>query len=291
MANVELTLSQARQNASCFLYIFAVKEYLVQIPLKYRTIIYKKQLNQRILLRLSAKKFLGSDEKYTEYEEVIYNAFIDQYGMEPIEALIRLANGENVAGKNWSEGVFGVGGTQTNFKGSDITVNPTTGYMQRDGKNLPVYDTIYAQNADGTEGVAFQQFYYDEATGKRYMSECGKDGKWYAASYQDADGTKFSAKGKVISDSESGSIWQSVNFSWDDFKSWIDKFVNWLLLLFNLPSFEDTNIEKLTPENTLMNQKQDGFVQEAGFGEGAMILLALAAGGALLATSGKKKSK
>jgi hypothetical protein len=106
--------------------------------------------------------------------------------------------------------------------------------------------------------------------------------KYYAKSYADGQYTYSARNGSEISASQSGDIWGAVLLS-------LEQFMNWLLSLF---TGNTTNKEMINANNTLPNQKADGFVQEAGMGEAGMILLALAAGGALLAGGVKgKKNK
>lgn len=271
----KLTIDQAKANASMFMYIFAPDEFLNAIPRKYANIIRGKAANQTKILMLSAKDYGNT---YEEYTDAVRAGFIEQYDMTPIDALIVLAQGGTVAGKNWKEGVFGVGALNKSFKGTDITVNPDNGYMLRDGKYLPVYDTIYA-DVNG-KSVAYQLYYYDETTGKRYMSQYNKTlKKYYAQSYSDKDGTMYSASGKTLNGSDAGSIWETVLLC-------LQQFVDWIISIFGT----NNNTEMISAENTLPNQKTDGFVYESGFSEAAMILLALVAGGAIL-SGGIKKSK
>ena len=143
------------------MYIWASKSFLNAIDAKHATIIRGKQLNQRKLIQLSAKHY-GTKE--ADYLEAIRKAFIDAYGMNPAKALEQLALGKTVAGKNWKEGVYGIGSLSSKFYGTDITVNPTNGYMMRNGSYLPVYDTIYSEVKG--RSIAYQLFYYDAETGR-----------------------------------------------------------------------------------------------------------------------------
>ena len=272
----ELTIDQAKEQPANFMYIFASDEFLNAISPKYKNVIVGKAANQRKLLMLSAKKYLGDENLWVKYSDAIRQGFMNIYGITPAEALVDLALGKTVAGKNWKEGVFGVGALKiTKFKGTDISVNKSNGYMVRDGKLLPVYDTVY------NDSGAYQQFYYDEASGKTYMSQ-KIDGKWYAASYSDKDGQTFSASGIGLSSADQASIWEAVIMN-------IGKFLEWLISLFS-----GGKTEMINEENTLPNQKTDGFVYQSGLGEAGAVMLLLAAGGALMASGalgGKRKSK
>lgn len=274
---VELTINEAKQSPVNFLYCWVNDEFLAAIPSKYANIIAVKRANQRKLLMLSAKKYLGSADRWTEYTDAIRSSFIDAFGMTPVEALVKLAQGQSVAGKNWKEGVFGVGAIKTTkFKGTDITVNKTNGYMQQNGKYLPVYDTVY-----GEDGNPYQQFYYDETTGKTYMSQLAKNGKWYASAVSDNRGVATSEEtGSVLKASDSATVWETVILK-------MSEFLEWLINLFSGSSSEK---ETLQPSNTLPSQTEDGFATEqAGFGEIAALALVAVAGGMLLLGDNKKK--
>ena len=275
----ELTVSEASRQPVNFLYIFAEESFLKQLRSDHAKVIRQKRLNQMYLLDLSAKKYSTT---YDEYRTAIKNAFTAAFNMTPAQALIKLAKGETVCGKNWKEGVYGIGSLNKSFKDTDISVDSKTGYMMRDGKYLPVYDTVYSNEGTSKE-KAYQQFYYDESTGRTYMSQYNKTLKrWYAQSYSDKDGIEYSANNKQkLSAEDSATVWQGVVFS-------IQNFLEWLLSLFS------TGKTTITEKNTLPDQKADGFVYQSGFGEAGTIVLALVAGGLLLGgglKTGKKKGK
>ena len=276
---MELTIEQAKRKPANFLYIFADDVFLSKIKNRYSKVIRGKRDNQNKVLMLSAEKYGGT---YDQYRNAISGAFVNIYGISPEQALMRLAEGKDVAGKNWKAGVFGVGATPSStFTGTKITVNETNGYMMIDGKYLPVYDTVYKTNADGTEGDAFQQTYIDKATGNTYMSQYDEaTKKWYAASISDANGNVTSATGATMSASEQATMWGAILLN-------IENFINWLISLFG------TGTKTINETNTLPNQVADGFVHENNTTEAGGILLALAAGGLLLGGGlfGKNKKK
>lgn len=273
----ELTIDQVRANAANFMYIFAPDAFLKAIPSKYAKIIRMKAANQKLLLQRSAEKY-GST--LSAMESAAREGFIAQYGVTPIDALVTLANGGSVAGKNWKEGVFGIGALSNKFSGAtvndqEVTVNSSNGHIYVGNTDITDESKTVYQNI-GDSAVAYQLFSKDDVL--TFMSQYNKTtGKYYAQSYVDANGTKHNASGSTISNSESGSVWENIIFS-------IQTFIDWLLSLFGYNSSNTLN-----EENTLPNQKTDGFVYESGFGEAGAILLALAAGGALLALGGKGK--
>lgn len=283
---IELTIEQVKKHPASFLYVFADEQgFLQKINKKYATIIRGKKANQMKVLALSAEKY---GKTYSEYADAVKTGFEEIYGMRPTQALVTLAEGGEVAGKNWSEGVFGVGSLSNKFKGTDITVDPKTGYMQRNGKLLPAYDTNYT-DVNG-KSVAYQIFYYDEASGNTYMSQYNKTlKKYYAQSYSNTEGQSFAAlSGLAIGASDGASLWGNITLG----VNWFSNILKWILSIFgiNLPSI-DSSVTTINEDNTLPDQKADGFVYESGFGEAGGIVLALVLGGTLLAGGFKNTKK
>lgn len=289
---IELTKEQACKNPECFLYIWANDDFLNAIDPKYAKIIFGKRANQRWLLKLSAEKFLGSMDKVGEYYEAIRQAFIYMYGMTPAAALDTLASGGEVAGKNWSEGVYGIGALRTDFNGfavedKPITVDTATGHIYWGTEDI----TDESKTVKGTVGkntINIQYFSKDIGTGYIFMSQYNKlQKKYYAASYADGQYTYSAKNGKEINASDSSNIWGNIELNWD----WIKNIINWILSIFGIspiPS-EDGASSTLTASNTLPNQKTDGFVSKAGTSEtGVLLLCAAAAGYLLMGKKGKK---
>lgn len=276
---IELTIEQAKRFPANFMYIWASDQFLAAIERKHAIEIKRKQLNQRLLLQRSAEKFNTTKEAY---EKAIYEEFKAQFNMTPAEALIKLAQGEKVCGKDWEAGVYGVGAIRsTKFK-DGYSVGKENGTIIDSAGNLCATDNIIY----GDDGQPFQITSYDNITGITYVSEKGKNGKWFAKSYSDADGNMFNANGKSITGSDAGSVWETVELSFD----WVQKIIDWILSLFGVKA--DKEVEQLNAENTLPDQKKDGFVYESGIGEAGGIMLLLAAGGAIMASGalgGKKK--
>ena len=281
---LELTIQEACKNPQNFMYIWAdEKAFLQYIKPEWATVIRTKKANQIKLLKLSAEKYRKS---YEEYTNAIREAFIATYDMTPANALIVLAKGGQVAGKDWEAGTFGIGELYPdNFNGmtlndQPIKVNPENGHILIGAQDITDSSkTVYA-NVKG-QTIPYQLFGTDGQY--IFMSQYNKTKKkYYAKSYADGQYTYSARNGSEINASQSGDIWGAVLLS-------LEQFLNWLLSLF---TGNTTNKEMINAENTLPNQQADGFVQEAGMGEAGMILLALAAGGALLAggVKGKKKS-
>ena len=284
----ELTLDQARKHADCFIYIFASDAYLKEISKKYAAVIRTKRANQRKLLTLSAQEFLNSnaqygDKYYNQYVTAVYDGFVEIYNMKPLEALVKLALGEEVTGKNWSEGVYGVGAVHAaTFYGTNITVNATNGHITKDGVDYTDESKTVYKEIKGT-AVPYQLFaVINDVT---YMSQYNKTyKKYYAQTYSSNSGTYSAKNGTTVSATDSASLFSNVQLGAWDFLEWIKS----LLSFFGI-NFGSSTTETITESNTLPNQQADGYVQESGLSEAAAIALLAVAGGTLLAGGFFKK--
>lgn len=297
MAKLELTLDEARKNCSSFLYIFASDKYLSYINSKYATVIKGKRANQRKLLTLSAQAYISKDavyggSEYKQYVEAVQKGFVETYGMEPTDALIKLALGETVAGKNWAEGVYGTSGIgkAATFYGTNVSVDPSTGHIFKDGtdytdESKTVYKEIKKQ------AVPYQLFAnIGEVT---YMSQYNKTyKKYYAQSYSNAEGSFNASNGKVQSSTDAGTLFENVQLKTWDFLNFLKEILAFfgISVDFGSSSSSNTNTETISANNTLPNQQADGYVQNAGIGDGvaAALLIAVAAGTLFV---GRKKNR
>ena len=274
----ELTISQACEHPADFMYIWASDDkFLRYIPQNYATIIKGKRANQRKILALSAEKY-GTTQ--AAYEQAIYDAFIETYDHTPAEALVILAQGGSIAGKNWSEGVFGIGAVQSFSNNPNILVDAKTGHIYNGGTDITdTSKTVYST----VKGSVFPIQYVAQLDGVTYMSNYNKTLKKYSSyTWSNADGTFNAKSGATFSSSQSSDIWGMIIAS-------IEKFINWLLQLFT-----GSSVETISAENTLPSQTADGFASADGgngIAEASGILLALAAGGALIASGGIKLGK
>lgn len=292
---LELKLEEVRKHPADFMYVFATDEFLNLIPQKYANIIRGKKLNQKKLLVLSADEYLGSIDRYPEYVQAVREGFEEIYGMSPAQALEKLALGQEVAGKNWSEGVYGIGKLHpTTFggvtiDGQEVTVDKTTGHIFVGTTDIT--DTSKTQYGYVKKQVWPVSLFSYEKENTIFETAYYKTGKYYYASRYSVDGvTKSARSGSAVSASEAASVWSNIQLGFTDFVSWIKSLLE--MIGIKLPSIEiGKDIETINADNTLPNQKTDGFVTEAGIGEAGAILLALAGGGLLLANAKKKKSK
>lgn len=289
---IELTINEACQHPECFLYVWASDNFLNAIKPEYASIIRVKRANESKVLMLSAKKYLGDYQRWTEYRDSIKKAFIEIYDVDPLKALIILAQGGSVAGKNWAEGVFGVGSLTSSFKqqidGKTVTVDKSSGHLLLGGTDITDPDTAVMAEVGG-KTVAYQ-YYSKNVSGYVFGSIYNKTlKKYYADCYSDAEGKVYTPAGKEKSSADSGSIWGNINLSWD----WIRNILNWILSLFGIPTLPEAegSSTTLSATNTLPNQTTDGFVsKQSGLGT-AGILLVAAAAGTLLMSKGKGKKK
>lgn len=289
----ELTLDQARQNSASFLYVFASDNYLKYIPAKYAKIIRGKRNNQIKLLKLSADEYLKDITRWQEYVTAVQEGFIATYGISPTDALVKLALGETVAGKNWSEGVYGVGVVNpTSFSGTNITVNTENGHITKDGVDYTdETKTVYKEFGGKIGTIPFQLFAtIDDVT---YMSEYKRaNKKYYAKSYSNASGSYSAKNGSAISTADAGSVFENIQLGTWDFLD----FLKQLLAFFGInygSSSETKEVELINDANTLPNQQTDGYVQTDTQLNASAIMAAVAAGaliiGKLMPNRGKKK--
>ena len=150
----ELTIEQAQKSPAAFMYVWASDKFLARLSKKYASIIRMKRANQIKLLKLSAEKYLRDVNKVDQYYSAIKSSFVNMYGMRPIDALVILAQGGTVAGKNWKKGIFGIGSARTNttfngveINGQAVTCDPNTGQIFLGGKNITdnnstTFDTV-----------------------------------------------------------------------------------------------------------------------------------------------------
>lgn len=277
---VELTIEQAKKAPANFMYVWADEaKFLSKLDKKTASIIRAKKANQRKVLSLSAEKYKTTVQAYTD---AIRSAFIDYYGTTPAQALVTLANGGEVAGKNWSKGVYGIGAVKRSnfYQNGNVTVDEKTGHIYNNGVDVTsASGVVYGK----VKGKAFPISYSAEIDGYTYTSQYSKTAKkYYAGSYSTADGVKQNADGASITASDSASVWESIILS-------LNQFMQWIISLF-----AGKTVETINDANTLPSQS-DGFVSTGGgMSQANMLLVAAVAVGALLfggkKNGGKKKS-
>lgn len=276
------TLASILQCPIDFLYLWASADFISQLGSKAR-IIREKQYNQYQALwktmveNVKAGSAAEYQEVYQSWLKQIGQAIQDTYGMSPSTILQKLAMGEEVLGKNWKQGVYGIGDTQapsvlTSFaQNSAVTVDTTTGKISVSGQEVeqtPIY---------GDGGVVTGYSYYDKVNNRQYQSGVNAAGEYGAVCYSSPDGVQSAAGGNF--DPSQGSFWQNAN----NYMPLVDKLVNWIMSLVD--SFTG-NRTVLTPE-TVAPSQVEWVEQESG--NGGLIAGGLALAGIAFLTMDKPK--
>lgn len=255
----KLTKQDAINFPANFLYVWASESFLQQIDSRSAKIIRGKQANQKKLLYILADDKAGEFTKYNALLKQVGDSFANQYGMSPKQALVTLAEGGEVADKNWKEGVYGIGATgRSNFaNNTNITVDPESGVIMLNGvaqSCTPVYGKngqVTNQNAiiDGTTYSSF----YDKSTKRFYAYEyCPGDGS----------GTRYDAGGeKILVGHMTNSMWQDILSITSTFGDWILQFLQGIMTLFAGVQVTSTSptAAPIAAENTTPRQS-DGFI-------------------------------
>ena len=265
MANLQTYLQQP-QN---FLYIYASDSFIKKLGSTAAYVISRKKANQKKLLTVAA----GGTDNYNPAFTQMAQAFKNMFGMSPQEALITLAQGGEVAGKNWSKGIYGVGKPiYVNFSGqgvnSNVAINENGQFIDKStGRALTT--EIVSYDRKGNVNCAR----YTDPSGNIYTANWTKKTGWAAGQCAVKNGGIFNADGSVGTPADSANIWESVIVS-------VQKIVEWLISLFNANN--NAQETPITPANTQPSQG-DGWRQEAGVSP--WIIVAVAAG-TLLASGG-----
>ena len=180
-------------------------------------------------------------ELYQQWTSEIASAIKDTYGYTPGEILVRLAMGQEVAGKNFKNGVYGVGNTPTTsfVQNSSVQVNPLTGVVMQNGLPMQNQTAVY-----GHDGSVIG--YSTQVGGEQYQSYF-VGGKYNALSFSNSDGVQYANGGAF--DASNASFWQNAN----NYMPIINSVLSWLTSIVN--SFFP-NRTVLTPENTVPVQTE-----------------------------------
>lgn len=210
-----------------WIYLFASDSFIARLSGEYRSTVYKKNVLQRKYVNTCA---VDSNEKFEDWRAKIGDSFKNIYGITPQEALNRLASGENVAGKNWKEGVYGIGKLYEAFsQNSTITVNADTGKLMQGGSELSGQTAVYSGNGKVVG-------YTVNIGGANYQS-MKSGGQYYAGTYSTQEGA-FNADGSIYQPQTSQSIFQSMT-AW---MPMIQQFVQWIMSLFNFQAIQPRQV-------------------------------------------------
>lgn len=270
------TLADIKKCPIDYLYLWASDEFISQLGSKGKIIKKKRYYQYQTLYKAvveNVKKDSAIDSTYDQVTKEIAELIKDTYGLTPGEILVKLAMGEQVAGKDFKNGVFGVGATNsTSFGGTGVTVDSVTGNLMKSGQvlfdfadaDMDNFTFIYGQ--DGRVSG-----YSTIVNGTQYQVgvSYGDDGTvlgFSPASYSDSNGV-YNPDGSSFN-SKTGSFWQNAN----NYIPMINKILDWISSIVN--SFFP-NRTYLTTENTVPLQTE--WVEESD-NTGLLI-----AGGAILA--------
>lgn len=272
------TLQSILKCPTDFLYLWASDGFIAQLGSKSKIIKQKKYYQYQSLWKVMVENTNSNNqielqEVYKSWTDKIAAAIKDIYGMTPAQILEKLAMGQEVAGKNFKKGVYGVGNTPTTsfVQNSNYEVNPTTGQIMAGGGEIgnptPVYD------ANGNVGG------YSYQVGNMQFQSAYQDGQFVALSYSNADGVQ-DANGNSFKASNA-SFWQNAN----NYMPIVNAVLSWITSIVN-SYFPNRTV--LTPENTVPVQTE--WVEQES-NTGGLIAGGAALVGASLLAMGKRKNK
>lgn len=240
------TLSDIKKCPIDYLYLWASDEFISKLGSKAR-IIKQKKYNQyqslwkTVVMNNESASADELQELYQQWTSEIASAIKDTYGYTPGEILVRLAMGQEVVGKDFKNGVYGVGNTpSTSFiQNSSVQVNPVTGVVMQNGLPMQNQTAVY-----GHDGSVIG--YSTQVGGEQYQSYF-VGGQYNALSFSNSAGVQ-DANGGVFSASNA-SFWQNAN----NYMPIITSVLSWITSIVN--SFFP-NRTVLTPENTVPVQTE-----------------------------------
>lgn len=263
------TLQTILQCPTDFLYLWASDGFISQLGSKSK-IVKEKKYNQYQTLwktmveNTNAKSQEELQEVYKSWTNQIASAIKDIYGLTPAQILEKLAMGEEVLGRNWDKGVYGIGaGMQLTFDQTPgVGVDYASGKITYQGVELENQTPIYGADGNVTG--------YSAMYGANQYQSYGYNGAYGAYSYSTPDGVIQNPTGNSLSASGS-SFWQnSANYM-----PIIERLLDWIMSFFG-GSLQGRTV--LTQQNTA--PKQTEWVSEesdnGGLLAGGLVLGALA---------------
>ena len=257
------------ENPANFLYIFAGDSFIAKLGRTASYVISKKKANQKKLLNTAA---VDAGISYNAAMNKIAEAFKNYYGMTPANALITLANGGEVAGKNWKAGVYGISGKEVlvNYSApganSNVAIDANGQFINK-STGAALTTEIVSYGISGKPNCVR----YTDASGNTYTANYTKRNGWAAGKFNNKEtGNTYTADGQIASAADSASIWESLALNFQ-------KLIEWLISLFNATN--NSNETAITAAATQPSQ-EDGWVYNAGVSP--WILVAVAAGTLLM---------
>lgn len=244
------TLASIKKCPIDFLYLWASDGFISQLGSK-ASIIRQKKYYQYQLLWKTMVENSGSRtpeeyrEIYSQWTNEIAKEIQNIYGITPAEILNKLALGQEVAGKDWSAGVYGIGDAEepsTVFKSnSNIFVDPTSGVIKdKNGKAIKKQTAIYGADGSITGYSAVKN-------GVQYQSY-QQGGMFGAYTYSNSEEIRLANGGEY--NSAKGTFWQNA----ENYIPMIESVVTWLTSLISELLTGDRTY--LTTENTVPKQKE-----------------------------------
>lgn len=271
------TLESILQCPIDFIYLWASDGFIAQLGSKAKIIKQKKYNQYQTLWKTMVENTKASSqaeymEVYNDWLAKISTAINNTYGMTPAVILQKLAMGEDVLGKNWKQGVYGIGEVQSTFSQNNaVTVEGSTGKIMVNGVAADGQVPIYGEN-----GVVTGYSYYDKTANAQFQSGVNANGQYGAACYSNESGVQ-SANGGAF-DQSTGSFWSNAA----NYIPLIQRVIEWLVSLFGAG---DRVV--LTRQNTVPEQTE--WVEENN-GNGGLIAGGLALVGLALITMEKPKN-
>ena len=267
-SQAQKALNQFLETPADFIYLFATNSFISKLSGVYQTTVYRKMRLQYKYINVLA---LDAGGTFESWREKFREAIVEQYGRDPYEILTLLASGKDVAGKNWKEGVYGIGANKYDgFKGTNITVDSSTGDLLQGGTVIPGQTNVYTSSGKLVGKTA-------TVDGVQYQSDLSGD-KFYAGTYGTGEGA-FNADGTKFNPANAQSIFQNI-FSFMEF---FDKLITWIF------SISDTIKDKFK----LMTAKtvaasQDDWIKTSKSSADSLLFFIAGAGIIALIFGGKK---
>lgn len=253
------TLQTILQCPTDFLYLWASDGFISQLGSKAKIVRQKKYNQYQTLWKTmventNAKSQEELQEVYESWTDKVASAIKDIYGMTPAQILEKLAMGEEVLGKNWDKGVYGIGAVKqlTFDQTAGMGVDYATGKITYQGVELKNQTPIYGSDGSITG--------YSAMYGENQYQSSGMNGAYAAYSFSDPNGVIQSPTGGSLSAS-SASFWQnSANYM-----PIIERLLDWIMSFFG-GSLQGRTV--LTQQNTA--PKQTEWVSEESNGGGLL---------------------
>lgn len=271
------TLANVLQCPIDFIYLWASDGFIAQLGSKARIIKEKKYNQYHTLWKIMVDNVKSNNsadlqDAYIDWTNQIADAIKNTYGMTPAVILQKLAMGEDVLGKNWKQGVYGIGEVQSTFSQNNaVTVDGSTGKIMVNGVAADGQVPIY-----GANGVVTGYSYYDKTANAQFQSGVNANGQYGAACYSNESGVQSATGGAF--DQSTGSFWQNAA----NYIPLIQRVIEWLVSLFG-----SGDRVVLTRQNTVPEQTE--WVEENN-GNGGLIAGGLALAGLALITMEKPKN-